>query len=393
VTQTRSVVVYAAGAVQGIVLVTAPAASTVFTGPDYHLTSAQYGAMFVPQVVTAVAASLLAGRLDGRFGTKAVYLTGLSCGLAAMALLVGSSFTGGSYAMLLAATAFLGAGFGLTVPALNSLTAAFHPRSPDSSVLVLNALLGLGTALAPVFVAVFVGLGFWWGLPILSGVLLAVLIAASLPLALDTRSAVRSGRLPRAFWLFAGFAVLYGACETVNGNWAQLDLTTSVGASATVAALALTSFWAMVTVGRVVFASLEHVIRPQWTFRLLPFALALVFVLVAGLRSPVLGVVAFGLAGLCCSALLPLTISLGQAAFPAVTAAVSGGVIAAYQVGYGISAFGIGPLHTAGVPLPAIYAGFAVVAVFMGALAFKIPTSTGQDSAVSRNPDRSSRGG
>ena len=35
-------------------------------------------------------------------------------------------------------------------------------------MLVLNALLGLGTALAPVFVAIFVGLGFWWGLPVLA---------------------------------------------------------------------------------------------------------------------------------------------------------------------------------------------------------------------------------
>jgi sugar phosphate isomerase/epimerase len=31
--------------------------------------------------------------------------------------------------------------------------------------------LGLGTALAPVFVAIFVGLGIWWGLPLLVSVL------------------------------------------------------------------------------------------------------------------------------------------------------------------------------------------------------------------------------
>ena len=50
-----------------------------------------------------------------------------------------------------------GVGFGLTVPAVNTFTAAFHPDAVDRSVLVLNALLGLGTALAPVFVAIFVG--------------------------------------------------------------------------------------------------------------------------------------------------------------------------------------------------------------------------------------------
>src|SRR6185437_8586556 len=108
------------------------------------------------------------------------------------------------------------AGFGLTVPVISTLTAAFHPGRADASVLVLNALLGLGTALAPVFVAVFVGLGFWWGLPVLSTVLLVLLLlaAARLPLRAETAVAVRDpaerGGIPSRFWLFAGFAVLYG---------------------------------------------------------------------------------------------------------------------------------------------------------------------------------------
>jgi hypothetical protein len=51
--------------------------------------------------------------------------------------------------LLLVATAFLGAGFGLGVPALNTFAAAFHPAAADRSILVLNALLGLGTVLAP----------------------------------------------------------------------------------------------------------------------------------------------------------------------------------------------------------------------------------------------------
>jgi MFS family permease len=84
-----------------------------------------------------------------------------------------------AYPLLLTATAFLGAGFGLTVPVLNTHVAAFRPDRADKGVLVLNALLGLGTALAPVFVAVFVALCFWWGLPVLSTVLLVLLLLAS----------------------------------------------------------------------------------------------------------------------------------------------------------------------------------------------------------------------
>jgi MFS family permease len=154
-TRTETSVVYAAGAVQGIVLVTFPAASTIFTDPGrYDLSNTQYGLLFLPQVATAITASLLGASLGRRFGTKQVYLAGLVSGLVSMLLLIVSTFfetdLSVAFPLLLVATAFLGVGFGLAVPALNTLTAAFHPNGVESSVLVLNALLGLGTALAPV---------------------------------------------------------------------------------------------------------------------------------------------------------------------------------------------------------------------------------------------------
>src|SRR5215469_18975876 len=227
--------VNAAGLVQGIVLVTFPALSTIFTSKsEYGLSSSQYGAMFLPQVALAIAASLLGAGLARRITTKRVYLLGLACSTVAMLLLLASTLVksnqAAAYPLLLVATAFLGAGFGLTVPVLNTYTSVFHPHSVDRSVLVLKALLGLGTALAPVLVAAFVGLGFWWGLPILSAVLLAVLLMVSLrlPLRAEAGAAARApGRrgIPGRFWLYAAFAVCYGICETMNGNWSQLDMT------------------------------------------------------------------------------------------------------------------------------------------------------------------------
>ena len=164
-TRTETNIVYVAGLVQGIVLVTFPAASTIFTDPDeYDLSSNKYGAMFLPQVITAITAALLGAGLARRYGSKRVYLVGLTASLVSMALLVVSAPVADdhalAYTLLLAATACLGVGFGLTVPTLNTFTAVFHPAAVDRSVLVLNALLGLGTALAPIFVAIFVGLGF-----------------------------------------------------------------------------------------------------------------------------------------------------------------------------------------------------------------------------------------
>src|SRR5436309_15667592 len=79
--KTERTVVNAAGLVQGIVLVTFPAASTIFTSRS------EYG-------------------LARRITTKRVYL------------------------------------LGLTVPVLNTYTSVFNPGSVDRSVLALNALLG-----------------------------------------------------------------------------------------------------------------------------------------------------------------------------------------------------------------------------------------------------------
>jgi hypothetical protein len=398
--------VNAAGLVQGIVLVTFPAASTIFTAPgSYDLSRSQYGLMFVPQVVTAVAAALLGAGLIGpglasRHGEKYLYLAGLLADLAAMLLLIVSWFVAhqhaAAYGLLLVATACLGAGFGLAVPALNTLTAAFHPAAVDRAVLVLNALLGLGTALAPVFVAVFVGLGFWTGLPVLAACLLVGLFGVSLRLPLRPQAPAPApaapptagGRLPAGFWLFGAFALLYGVCETMNGNWSQLDMTSSLHTGASVAALALTAFWAMVTAGRVLFATVQRWLPSRVTYHGLPFLLAGTFVLIAVLPSgaPAAAVGAFGLAGLGCSALLPLTISFGQEKLASHQAVVAGGVIACYQVGYGIAAFGVGPLASAGVRLPVIFGASAAVAAAMGLVSLAVARRRPSPQALHPRP-------
>jgi MFS family permease len=378
-------VVNVAGLVQGIVLVSFPAASTIFTSPsDYGLSSGQYGAMFLPQVLTAIAGALTGARLAARIGTKRVYLLGLTLSLVSMGLLLVSApvktHEAVAYPLLLVATGFLGAGFGLTVPVLNTFASAFHPGAVDSAVLTLNALLGLGTVLAPVFVAVFVGLGFWWGLPAVSAALLVVLLLVSLqlPLRVDgTAGAAGAGqrpRLPSRFWLYAGLILLYGVCETMNGNWSQLEMTKRLGASTSQASLALAAFWGMVTVGRVGFAALERWLSPPRVYRLLPLVLIASFLLTGSLgrHQAVAGIGVFALAGLGCSAMLPLTISFGELDMTTASAAVAGGVIAFYQAGYGIAAFTVGPLQSAGLNLSQIFAWTSVIAGLMLVLALMV---------------------
>jgi len=123
------------------------------------------------------------------------------------------------------------------------------------------------------------------------------------------------------------------------------------------------------------FAAIEKQFPERRTFHLLPFVTAAAFVIIAFLPadSPYAGVLAFALAGLGCSALLPLTISFGQGELTVMGAAVAGGLIAFYQMGYGIAAFGVGPLeeHTA-LSLSQIYLLAAFVALVMAGISFRV---------------------
>ena len=383
--------VYLAGLIQGLALVTFPAASSIFTSPHpqgYGFSSSQYGAMFLPQVVLAILASSLAPAFARRWKLKRVFLLGLGSDLVSMALLaISNLFISSSslaYGILLIATAALGLGFGATVMAANTYAEEFFPGRADSAVLALNALLGTGTALAPLFIAVFVGLGAWWLLPVLVGVALLVLLLfsarAPLQVAAD-RSAPGSAQsgtgflrgLPGRFWLYAAVVLLYGIVETLNGNWSGLYLTQQRGVPTQWASFALTAFWAMVTIGRVLAAVVSSKVQARWIYLGLPVLLVVAFLVVSQVSTAIGGVVAFGFAGLACSAFFPLSISFGGKEFTRLTAVVSGELIAFYQVGYGIAAFGVGPLQElTGVQLSTIYAGASLVAGAMIVLAFLV---------------------
>ena len=256
------------------------------------------------------------------------------------------------------ATACLGVGFGLTVPTLNTFTAAFHPDAGRRSVLVLNALLGLGTALAPVFVAIFVGLGFWWGLPVLSAVLLAGLLVASVrcrcrPRPRRTRRTDRrTGTDPAPFLAVRRVRRRSTAsARRMNGNWSPLDMTTELGASTTRRRHCP-----------------HHVLgdghRRPGAVRRDPAPLpepaptaccrscsAVAFVAIAALpdEQPGAGIARLRARRARLLGAAPAHDQLRPGDLVAMSAATAGGVIAAYQLGYGIAAFGAGPLQDAGV--------------------------------------------
>jgi MFS family permease len=381
-TRTEIGVVYGTAVVQGLALVTFPAASSVFTSPDgFGFDSTRYGTMFVPQVAVAICAAALAPRLARRWGLRRVLLAGLAGDILSMSLLALSRLLIGApdaaFGLLLVATAALGFGFGATVMALNTYAEAFFPERSDGAVLAVNALLGLGTALAPVFVAMVVALGAWWLLPAVVAGVMALLFAVALtqPLQVSTTaddvSTPRGWKeLPYRFWLYAAAVFLYGIIETLNGNWSMLYLSSERGVSLRDASFALTSFWVMVTAGRLLIAAISRWIQARWIYVALPIILFVTFQIAARVHDATGGIVAFGLAGLACSAFLPLSISFGGDEFPRLLAVMAGELIAFYQLGYGVAAFGIGPLHDrVGLAFATIFAMGSIVSLPLAVVA------------------------
>lgn len=371
-----------AALLQGICLVSFPAASTLLTGEAFFGFSAtSYGSLFLPQAVLSILGALSHPFLNRRFSSQTIFILGLICNLWAMALFFLSSWYLSqpeiAYSLLLMATGGLGLGFGLTVPTLNSMSVLIYPHNVDAALLLLNALLGVGTAAAPLGLYAFAAIGHWWGFPLMLALLLVALLLLSFQVKLPggrlprTRYAV-GAPIPHSFWLFALFALFYGFIETMTGNWVSIYMGKVLSAGSDLQALALALFWAMVTCGRVLFALLKRYINEVVIYRLSPFLVAIAFFCVAWvpLQQAYLALGAFALAGLGCAALLPLTLSLGCQKYSAITASVPAIVIACYLMGYGLSAFGLGPLQERGdLSLRAIFALGSALALLLGALA------------------------
>ena len=382
---TEIAVVYGGGLAQGLALVSFPAAATILTAADgYGLSSNQYGSIFLPLFAGSVLASLLAPTLARRRGLKTVLLAGFGCNALSMATFALSATLTGmaelAFAMVLAATGLLGIGFGATLTAINAYAASFFPHRGETAITALHTLLGTGTALAPLIVSLLAEGGAWWLLPasIAAAVVVLAGVALTQPLALPSAgsaapalaAAAVARALPLRFWVWIAFALLYGICETLFGNWGTVYLHQQRALPDATANLALAVFWAAVTLGRLLVAVIAARVPPLVIFRALPVLIAIALVCVAFSSSAAFGVAAFALAGLACSACLPLSIGTASSETPRFVETVSGWMVASYMMGYGIGAFAVGPLRQlADLALSDVYLGATAIAVVLILLA------------------------
>jgi MFS family permease len=400
-TTPQSRIVGVAALVEGFVLVLFPSASAIITDRShYGMAGPLYGELVVPELATAILASLTGFGLARRHTSRLAYILGVSISLAAMGLLLASSQVerdhAVSYPLLLAASGLLGAGFGLTVPVLLAYARFLHPCAEDMSVLALNGLIAVGALIAPPAAALFVHLGHWLGLPALSAALLFGLLVCSKCLPAHAGAPYRPRRqavmCTVRFSLYAVFAMAYAVCAAVLVIWSELRVATPPGVltpaqlTASVhmansppelhATIAYATFWgATLAAGRVGFAAVDRWRsgRARMAGYLLPIAV-LAALIAAGMLTHQLALSTFAvfiLAALGCAALLPLTISFTQKDVTAISAALAGGVIA-YQLGYGLVAAGVRPHEASGGRAFAMFGMAAVIGLIVSGLSFLV---------------------
>jgi fucose permease len=139
--------------------------------------------------------------------------------------------------------------------------------------------------------------------------------------------------------------LLYGICETTFGNWGPIFLHQGKNLSQPSADFALSLFWGILTLGRVVTVFLSFVLSTRYIYCSLPPIILLGLILLyLAINEPLL-LASFGIAGLGCSAMLPLTIGFAQERFASIAPMISGVMIGIYMFGFGLASQGVGLIY------------------------------------------------
>lgn len=350
-----TLLIYGAGLLQGLMLVSVPALSTALK-QSLMLTDGRYGSLFLPQVLCTMLAALAGGELARRMPLNRLLLAALLANAAAQLALAASAVVPSqwAYATLLTATSLLGLGFGLSSAPLNTYPVLLFPRRRDAAVVALHTALGIGLAIGPLIAAPFLMRAGWWQFPLLLSAVAAALALATAVAGLEeprmhaSSTSTPSSPVRARYRIAAPFvliAVLYAFAEGTFSSWAVIYLQEDRALPAAVATAALSVFWAALAAGRLLVAAAVLRMPPHRVWLVLPLMMIAVLLALPQVRGSAGALIAYAMAGLACSAFFPLTISHAVQRLPSDTAWVSSVLAAALMTGVGLGTFFIAPLR------------------------------------------------
>ena len=359
-------VIFAAATLQGFAFTLVPALATVFSAAPYAIDASAFGSLFLALTLGAIAAAVTTPLLARRFGMLGVLRFGVAANIAALAALIASTALGSgtAYALLLADTTAIG--FGLSVSAINELAATLS-NDATRSITVANVLIGLGTALTPLFIGTLILRGMWplWPALLVAG--FAGVLVGSMGWTAQRSASRPSGaaHVPAQLVLFAVAALLYAFCEGAFSSWATSFVHDARRFSLETGERALAGFWFALTGTRALLAVVPiRAAATKLAFVFFPLTIAVTFLLLPTWTSPTGLIFGFVAGGVACSIVFPYAVSLALAALPGDADRTAAVMVAALITGEGIGTYLMGVLRTnAGLSLTQIYRVSACVAV------------------------------
>jgi fucose permease len=275
------------------------------------------GSLLVPFTLGYVLSSFASGAILGRMTVGAL--------LAASCAATGASLLGYAFAplfgVIVACAALGGLGAGAIDAAVNAYVAAHHgPRTLNW----MHAAYGLGAASGPLIMTAVLGGGRPWqvgyGIVAIGQLILATgFVASRAAWPKPRRGAAGNGVRAsesilrtlgaRSVWIGIAAFFVYTGLEAVGGIWAYSYLTAERGLSMAAAGLAVTLYWANLTVGRVLFG---FVVRRRTLAAMVRQSLLGAFAAATLLclsSSAALGIVGFAFLGLACGPVFPSLMS------------------------------------------------------------------------------------
>jgi hypothetical protein len=349
-TSTRAAffLVYAGAFVQGLVMVSFAATSSVLVD-RLGFSEARYGSIFLPHMSLAVLGSIGGAVAAGRLGLPRLLALSFAALALSQAALAGAALAGSraAYPIVLLGTGLMGLGSGLGAGPMNTYPQLLAPRRAEASVVAVHTLMGFGLAGGPLLAAAAIVRGVWTVFPLLLLLFCVPFVRLAESVAIPGGGAAgRATVVPRhAFAVFAALAFLYALVESLFSNWAVLYLHDEKRLPLAAASLSLSLFWTALSAGRVITSAWLHVLGPERVYAGLPVLMAAVLALMPVADTPARAFPLFALAGLGCSSFYPLTVALASRRFPGQTPLIASLAFAALVLGIGIGTSLTGALH------------------------------------------------
>ena len=364
-----TIIVYFGGLLTGLALIVYPAMGNIFTdASQFGFSSAQFGRIFIPQMVLAILASLFAPLLVLKSGTKKILISGILALLLSTLLLFVSHFfihsKTESLMLVFTGTSFLGLGFGMVITVLNPLAFRLFPKNELASVTGLHFALGLGTAGAPLLLGLFQTKNTWWYFPLLISIMLLVLFFLTVFLKLENvKTEVKTLKIPKRLWGFVCLVTLYGMAEGAFGSYGTIFLK-SQGLTMQQASLGLGVFWGSLAFGRICYSLMSIKFKIQWFYVIAPFIVACLLFMVPLYTGAQINIGFMALAGIFMASIFPTSVNWATKEFSKNATMVSGLMVASLQLGTGISTNFLGYVSNY-FPLALLFKSIGIIALIL----------------------------